>query len=92
MAYIGQRAPHADVNDEQGRREALALEPRRGGWAASLYARVTSEVNAERRVDRQYQDLVKRTMAGAATRGARADVAGLVRNPRSLFRSLDPRL
>jgi hypothetical protein len=48
-----------------------------GGWAASLYARVSADLAAETKIDRQYQDLVRRTIATASSRAARADVDGL---------------
>lgn len=56
---------------------ALRSTARSGGWAASLYARVSSDLAVETRIDRRYQDLVRRTTATASSRAARADVEGL---------------
>lgn len=70
-------APAEKMSLLQAIMNALREPAAAGGWAASLYARVTADVNSEQRIDRQYQDLVKRTMASAATRVAKADVAGI---------------
>lgn len=56
---------------------ALREPARAGGWAAAQYARVTVDLAAEFRIERQYQDLMARTTAAATSRAARADVRGL---------------
>jgi hypothetical protein len=57
---------------------ALLREPARaGGWATGLYVRVSTDLAGEMRIEKQYQDLVARTIATAASRAERADVRGL---------------
>ena len=58
---------------------ALQEPARRGGWAAELNARVASSLTTELRIDKSYADLSSATMASAAERAARGDVAAVQR-------------
>jgi hypothetical protein len=48
-----------------------------GGWAADLYARASTALNAELQADRAYADLASKTTAAVRARAVRGDVKGL---------------
>jgi hypothetical protein len=57
--------------------EALREPATRGGWEAVLHARAATELAAELRIDRSYRELSASSIASAAPRAGRGDVAGV---------------
>lgn len=56
---------------------ALKEPARAGGWAVALYDRASTDLAAEMRIEKSYADLSSATVASAAARAARGDVAGV---------------
>jgi hypothetical protein len=57
--------------------EALREPATRGGWEAALHARAATELATELRIDRSYRELSASSIASAAPRAGRGDVAGV---------------
>jgi len=68
---------------------ALEEPARDGGWAAALRMRASTELTAERRIEKAYGDLSSATIASATTRAQRGDVAGLEALVRSVLKADD---
>ena len=67
-----------------------ALQPLASeGWASALYARATSELVTEQRIDRAYADLSTRMLTTAEQHARRADVRGIERLIRSVLQADD---
>jgi hypothetical protein len=56
---------------------ALHEPAQAGGWAAALYARASSELATEMKIEKSYVDLASSAMARATARAERADVPGV---------------
>ena len=56
---------------------ALREPAKRGGWEAALHARAAADLATELRIDQSYRDLSASSIATAAARAARGDVAGV---------------
>ena len=56
---------------------ALHEPAQAGGWAAALYARASSDLAGEMKIQKSYADLASSAMARATARAARADVHGV---------------
>ncbi|MFL6278641.1 MAG: hypothetical protein ACJ731_00880 [Vicinamibacterales bacterium] len=68
---------------------ALQEPARAGGWAAALRLRATTELAAERRIDKTYSDLSSTIIASATTRAQRGDVPGVQMLVQSVLKADD---
>jgi hypothetical protein len=62
---------------------------KRGGWEAALHARAATELATELRIDQSYRDLSASSIASAAARAARGDVAGVQGLVKSVLKADD---
>ena len=68
---------------------ALREPAKRGGWEAALHARAAMDLATELRIDRSYRDLSASSIASAAVRAARGDVAGVQALVQSVLKADD---
>jgi hypothetical protein len=68
---------------------ALQEPARRGGWEAALHGRAATELATELRIDKSYRDLSASSIASAAARAARGDVAGVQGLQQSVLKADD---
>jgi hypothetical protein len=70
-------------------RETLKQPAADTAWAAALSAKASAVLLAEQKADREYQDLVTRTMAASTERAQRADVNGIEALVRAVLKADD---
>ena len=68
---------------------ALREPAKRGGWEAALHARAAMDLATELWIDRSYRDLSASSIASAAVRAARGDVAGVQALVQSVLKADD---
>ena len=68
---------------------ALAEPAKRGGWEGALHARAAADLATELRTDQSYRELSKSSIASAAARAARGDVAGVQALVQSVLKADD---